>query len=375
MEAVGQLAGGVAHDFNNMLTAIKGFSELVALELGEDHPARGDVAEITSAADRAAALTHQLLAFSRRQLLQPVVLSPNSVVEGVSKLLVRLIGAEVRCETRLAGDLAPVLADPGQLEQVLVNLAVNARDAMPNGGTLTIETANVSLDDEHASRLSGVEYITPGEYVMIAVSDTGTGMSRAIQERIFEPFFTTKEQGHGTGLGLSTVYGIVRQSGGYVSVYSELDQGTTIKVYLPSAAGEIPVRPARTPRTARHAASETILVVDDDASVRTAVARILTRSGYAVLTAASPREAEVVWTRHPGPIHLLMTDVMMPDMDGGQLALRLLRSRPEARVLYTSGYTDETVIARGLITPGAIFLAKPFTLDAVDVKVRQALAV
>jgi PAS domain S-box-containing protein len=374
MEAVGQLAGGVAHDFNNVLTAIKGFSELIALELGEHHAARGDVLEIIAAADRAAALTQQLLAFSRQQLLQPVVLSPNAVIESVSKMLLRLIGAEVRCETRLAGDLAPVLADPGQLEQVLINLAVNARDAMPSGGTLTIETANVRLGAEHASRLSGAEQIIPGEYVLLAVCDTGVGMNRATQARIFEPFFTTKDPGSGTGLGLSTVYGIVRQSGGYVGVESEPGRGTTMQVYLPRADGEVFVRSAKTPEAGPRVASETILVVDDDTSVRSAIARILARAGYAVLTASCPREAEAMWAQHAGPIHLLMTDVMMPDMDGGELARKLLRTRAEARVLFTSGYTSETVIARGLITPDTNFIAKPFTIDAILRSVREVLA-
>jgi PAS domain S-box-containing protein len=374
MEAVGQLAGGVAHDFNNVLAAIKGFSELIALELDEHSPIRSDVAEISAAADRAAALTQQLLAFSRRQLLQPVVLSPNTVVEGVSKLLLRLIGAEVRCETRLAASLGRVLADPGQLEQVLVNLAVNARDAMPSGGTLTIETDNVTLDGEHAGRLSGVETVNEGEYVVLAVSDTGVGMSQATQTRIFEPFFTTKDPGKGTGLGLSTVYGIVRQSGGYVSVYSELGHGTTFRVYLPRVEGAVLTPAARTREAARTDAVETILVVDDDTSVRAVASRILTRVGYTVLTASSAREAETLWTQHAGEIHLLMTDVMMPDMDGGELARRFTRSRADARVLYTSGYTNDSVIGRGLITPDTIFLAKPFAIEAVLRKVREALA-
>jgi two-component system, cell cycle sensor histidine kinase and response regulator CckA len=335
---------------------------------------RGDIREICAAADRAAALTQQLLAFSRRQLLVPVLLSPNEVVAGISKLLGRLIGAEVQCETRLAADPGLVRADPGQLEQVLVNLAVNARDAMPNGGTLTIETANVLLDEEAAAHLSLVEVIDPGRYVMLSVSDTGTGMSRATQASIFEPFFTTKAPGKGTGLGLSTVYGIVRQSGGYMHVYSELGHGTTFKLYLPCADGELvtPVVPAT--ETTHRDATETILVVDDDNGVRSTTARILAKAGYAVLSAASPGEAEELWTRHDGPIHLLLTDVMMPAMDGGELARRLLRTRPDARVLYTSGYTNEAIVGRGLITPDTTFLAKPFTIEAVVRKTREALS-
>ncbi|MDB4881834.1 MAG: sensor protein, partial [Gemmatimonadetes bacterium] len=375
MEAVGQLAGGVAHDFNNVLTAIKGFSELVALQLEEGHPARSDVFEITAAADRAAALTRQLLAFSRRQLLQPTVVSPNEVVEGVVKMLIRLIGAEVRCETTLAKDVACVLADAGQLEQVLMNLAVNARDAMPTGGTLTIETANVELNAEHAARFSGAEAVTPGAYIMLAVSDSGTGMSAAVQARAFEPFFTTKDPGAGTGLGLSTVYGIVRQSGGYVDVTSEIGRGTTFRVYLPRVDGETPPpRAAKSQQPAHRETTETILVVDDDASVRNAIGRILVRAGYTVLLASGPSEAETVWTHHPGPIHLLMMDVMMPDMDGGELTRHLLPSRPETRVLFTSGYTNERAIGRGTITPDMTFLPKPFTIESALQKVREALA-
>ncbi|MEO8563682.1 MAG: PAS domain S-box protein [bacterium] len=374
MEAVGQLAGGVAHDFNNVLTAIKGFGELAIVQLDEEHPVRGDLVEICSAADRAAALTQQLLAFSRRQLLVPVLLSPNSVVEGISKLLARLIGAEVQCETRLAADVGLVRADPGQLEQVLVNLAVNARDAMPDGGTLTIESANVVLDSEAASHLSLVEVVHPGRYVMLSVSDTGVGMSRSTRSSIFEPFFTTKEPGKGTGLGLSTVYGIVRQSGGYVHVYSELGHGSTFKLFLPIADGELVEPAASCDSMAQRDVTETVLVVDDDDGVRTTTARILARAGFAVLSAASPAEAEEIWRSHHGPIHLLLTDVMMPTMDGGELSRRLLVSRPDARVLYTSGYTNESVVGRGLITSDTSFLAKPFTIEAVVRKAREALA-
>jgi two-component system, cell cycle sensor histidine kinase and response regulator CckA len=374
MEAVGQLAGGVAHDFNNVLTAIKGFGELAMVQLDEQHAVREDIVEICAAADRAAALTQQLLAFSRRQLLVPVLLSPNTVVEGISKLLARLIGAEVQCETRLSVDVGLVRADPGQLEQVLVNLAVNARDAMPNGGTLTIETADVLLDDEAAAHLSLVEVVNPGRYAMLSVSDTGTGMDRATLSSIFEPFFTTKEPGKGTGLGLSTVYGIVRQSGGYLHVYSELGHGTTFKLFLPCAEGELAAAVAAPDSAAPREVTETVLVVDDDDGVRTTTARILARAGFEVLSAASPSEAEELWTSHDGPIHLLLTDVMMPTMDGGELARRLLTSRPDARVLYTSGYTNESVVGRGLITSDTAFLAKPFTIEAVVRKAKEALA-
>ncbi|HEV7994036.1 MAG TPA: PAS domain S-box protein [Gemmatimonadaceae bacterium] len=374
MEAVGQLAGGVAHDFNNVLTAIKGFGELAIEQLEDEHPVRGDIREICVAADRAAALTQQLLAFSRRQLLVPVLLSPNTVVDGISKLLARLIGAEVQCEARLSPDVGLVRADRGQLEQVLMNLAVNARDAMPNGGTLTIETANVTLDAAAAAHLSLVETIQPGRYVMLSVSDTGIGMSRSTLSSIFEPFFTTKEPGKGTGLGLSTVYGIVRQSGGHVHVYSELGHGTVFKLFLPCAHGEIVAALAAPQDSEISQVTETVLVVDDDDGVRITTSRILTRAGYDVLSAASPAEAEAVWTSYEGPIHLLLTDVMMPSMDGGELARRLLATRPDARVLYTSGYTNESVVGRGLITPDTAFLAKPFTIEAIVRKTREALA-
>jgi CheY-like chemotaxis protein len=374
MEAVGQLAGGVAHDFNNVLTAIKSFSELVALELPEDSPLRADVKEITAAADRAAALTRHLLAFSRRQMLQPVVLDVNAVVDGVTKMLTRLIGVEVRCETVLASNVGHVLADPGQLEQVVINLAVNARDAMPNGGTLTMETANVSVDLRHAGQLSGAEAAEPGDYVVLTVSDTGEGMDPAVQARIFEPFFTTKESGKGTGLGLSTVYGIVRQSGGYVSAYSEVGRGTTFRIYLPRVTGDVLIQAPKLVVAKSPNGTETILVVDDDDAVRAVATRILTRAGYSVLGAASPKEAEVVWNAHIGPIHLLMTDLMMPGMNGSDMATRLLESRKDVRVLYTSGYTNETVVRRGLLVADKPFLAKPFTIDDVIQKVRDALA-
>ena len=373
MEAVGQLAGGVAHDFNNVLTAIKSFSELIALDLPDDSPIRGDVKEITAAADRAAALTRHLLAFSRRQMLQTVVLDPNQVIEGVTKMLARLIGVDIRIEAHLAPDAGHVLADPGQLEQVLINLAVNARDAMPNGGTLTIGTSNITVDSRHAERLAGAEAAQPGEYVMLSVSDTGEGMDRATQARIFEPFFTTKDPGKGTGLGLSTVYGIVRQSAGYISVYSEVGQGTTFRVFLPRESGALQERATSANTEPVLAGSETILLVDDDESVRNVASRILGREGYNVLTAASPAEACEVWEEYKGPIHLLMTDLMMPDMNGGELAKRLLEKRPEARVLYTSGYTSESVVRRGMIMADVPFLSKPFTIALVVEKVREAL--
>lgn len=375
MEAIGQLAGGVAHDFNNVLTAIKSFSELVALDLPIDSPSHDDVQQITAAAERAAALTRHLLAFSRRQLLQPVVLDPNSVIVELTKLLARLLGGDVRCETMLATDIGRILADPGQLEQVLINLAVNARDAMPSGGTLIIETFNGTVEQGQAHMLSVGEPPQPGDYVVIAVSDNGHGMDAQTQARIFEPFFTTKEPGKGTGLGLSTVYGIVRQTGGYVSVYSAVGRGTTFRILLPIVRGDLARRETTRayPGTAAKG-SETILVVDDDQAVRAVAMRILTRAGYHVLAAATPGEAMSICATHPAHIHLLITDLMMPEMNGGELARSFLDARQGTRVLYTSGYTNEAVIGRGLIGAGTPFLAKPFTIEDVTRKVRETLA-
>jgi CheY-like chemotaxis protein len=291
----------------------------------------------------------------------------------VAKLIARLIGVEVRCETILDPALGRVLADHGQLEQVLVNLAVNARDAMPDGGTLTIETAHVFINDREARQLGGSEDAQPGDYVLLAVTDTGQGMSRATQARIFDPFFTTKEPGKGTGLGLSTVYGIVRQSGGFISAYSEIDHGTTFRIYLPRVESEVRVQPSKPASRSLPDGSATIMLVDDDDAVRNVASRILSRAGYALLVASSPQEAERLWTGHEGEIDLLMTDLMMPDMNGGELAERLLSSRPNARVLYTSGYTSETVVRGGLVVGEVPFLAKPFTIDAVLKKVREVL--
>ncbi|HEX8850967.1 MAG TPA: ATP-binding protein [Gemmatimonadaceae bacterium] len=374
MEAVGQLAAGVAHDFNNVLTAIRSFSELIALDLEPGSAVGEDLSEITAAADRAAALTRRLLAFSRQQVLQPAVLDPNAVVDNLTKMLGRLLGGDVRCEVALAANVGRVLADPGQLEQVLMNLAVNARDAMPDGGTLTIETANSEVDGAETGQPVGPEKPTPGEYVMLVVSDTGHGMDASTLSRIFEPFFTTKEPGKGTGLGLSTVYGIVKQSGGHIQVYSEPGRGTTFRVYLPRVAGDpapslVPTRPAPTAGKA----VETILLVDDDDAVRSVAGRILARVGYTVLSAGSAEEAKALWGSHRGKIDLLVTDLMMPDMNGGELAHQLLELRPGTPVLYTSGFTNETVIRRGLVGTGTPFLAKPFTIDDLQRKIRDAI--
>ena len=371
MEAIGRLAGGVAHDFNNLLTAIIGYSEFLLHGLNSYDPRRGDVEEIRKAADRAAALTRQLLAFSRKQVLQPEVLNLNAIVVNLEKMLQRLLGEDIELVTALDPHLGRVKADPGQIEQVIVNLAVNARDAMPQGGKLTVETVNVYLDEDYAHQHTEVQ---PGPYVMLAVSDTGVGMDEETKSHLFEPFFTTKELGRGTGLGLSTVYGIVKQSGGHITVYSEPGLGTTFKIYLPQTeeSGETAVR-APTRPAALHG-QETILVVEDAEPVRDMARQVLVRQGYTVLEAQNGEEALRLNASHEGPIHLLVTDVVMPGgMSGRQLAERLTATRPEMRVLYMSGYTDNAIVHRGLLEPGIAFLQKPFAPDTLTLKVRETL--
>ena len=371
MEAVGQLAGGVAHDFNNLLTVILGSADLLLDTLGPDHPEREEAEEIRKAGLRAADLTRQLLAFSRQQVLAPQVLDLNEVVATMDKILRRVIGEDIDLRTVPSRDLRAVRADPGQFEQVVMNLAVNARDAMPSGGKLTIETANVELDEAYA-REHAVE-LKPGHYVMLAVSDTGIGMDVATQARIFEPFFTTKAKGKGTGLGLATVYGIVKQSGGHIWVYSEPGHGTTFKIYLPrveDAAAPAKATPASIPSLR---GSETILLVEDQEEVRRLARRVLEARGYAVLVAASGAEALQVAAAHTGPIHLLATDVIMPGMSGREVGLRLAPARPETKVLYLSGYADESIVHHGVLEPGIAFLQKPFTAEALGRKVREVL--
>jgi len=370
MEAVGRLAGGIAHDFNNLLTAILGTAELLLEDLPATDPRRVDVEEIRKAGSRAADLTRQLLAFSRSQVLEPKVLDPNVMVADMDKLLRRLIGEDVELRTILAPDVGAVRADPGQLEQVIVNLAVNARDAMPKGGKLTIETANAELD---ASYVRQHEPVRPGAYVMLAVSDTGVGMDAATKARIFEPFFTTKEKGKGTGLGLATVYGIVKQSGGYIWAYSEPGQGATFKVYFPRV-DEPAAAPARPPRRPAHLrGTETILLVEDDELVRHSTRRMLEAHGYRLLVAASGAEALKLVEAHVEPIHLVVTDVVMPGMSGREVVDRLRARRPDLKTLYLSGYTDEAIVHHGIIEPGIPFLQKPFTLEALGRKVREVL--
>ncbi|MBI4545657.1 MAG: PAS domain S-box protein [Gemmatimonadetes bacterium] len=368
MEAVGRLAGGVAHDFNNLLTAIQGHAQLLIEDLAPDNPMAADLQEIKNAADRAASLTRQLLAFSRKQLLQPRPLDLNATVSELEKMLRRLIGEDIQMQVRLAPQLGRVRADLGQVEQVIVNLVVNARDAMPDGGRITIETANAELAREQAHRPE----MQPGRYVMLAVTDTGHGMDRHTQSQIFEPFFTTKEHGRGSGLGLATVYGIVKQSGGYIWVYSEVDSGTTFKVYLPRIDEPAAVI-ERAPRAAAPGGSETILLAEDDEAVRRLARRILERRGYAVLEAASGPQALQVAEQHTGRIYLLITDVVMPEMSGRELARRLAARDPEIRVLYMSGYTDDAIVRHGVLEAGIAFLQKPFTPELLAQTTRQVL--
>jgi two-component system cell cycle sensor histidine kinase/response regulator CckA len=371
MEAFGQLAGGVAHDFNNLLTIINGYSDLLLQRLPPTDPLRELVAEIHKAGERSAGLTSQLLAFSRQQILAPQVLVPNAVVADAERMLRRLIGEDVRLTATLAPDLGAVRADPGQLEQVVMNLAVNSRDAMPTGGRLTIETRNVELDEAYARTHPDAR---PGGYVLLSVSDTGTGMRPEVMARVFEPFFTTKEKGKGTGLGLATVLGIVRQSGGHVAVYSEVGIGTTVKIYLPrveaAAGGGSHVRSGL---RALPRGRETILLVEDDDAVRQLARHVLTLLGYTVLDAAGGADALRVVDGHAGAIDLLVTDVVMPGMSGRQVADRLAGIRPETGVLFVSGYTDDAVVRHGILEERVHFLPKPYSPSALAAKVRDIL--
>jgi PAS domain S-box-containing protein len=380
MEAVGQLAGGVAHDFNNLLTAITGYSELVLMQLSEAEPLYADVKEILGAANRATSLTRQLLAFSRQQVLKPAVLDLNQVVGEMERMLRRLIGENIELITRPGERLAAVRADQGQLEQVIVNLAVNARDAMPEVGKLIFETASIELDQEYKAYHP---YIAPGSYVRLAVSDTGCGMNETIRNRIFEPFFTTKERGRGTGLGLSTVYGIIKQSGGYIEVYSEEGLGTTFKIYLPAVTSsqeayipaQVPVYGAGTAKLQDRQA--TVLVVEDEEGVRNLGARVLEQSGYRVLVAGSGVEALSIAKQNNGRIDLLLTDVVMPKLSGPALSKLLAQSQPGIKILYMSGYTDGLLAENEEVLTGKVvseqLIQKPFTPQSLLQKVRQTL--
>ncbi|MEO8701351.1 MAG: response regulator [Kofleriaceae bacterium] len=368
LEAIGSLAGGVAHDFNNILSVILSYSEFVKSDLEPGSPLLADVEEINAAALRASRLTSQLLAFSRQQVLQPRVLDLNEVVRDLKSMLRRLLSEDIKLTTVVDSAVDNVSADPGQIEQVLMNLVVNAGDAMPAGGTLTIETANVSLDATFALQHVG---ITPGRHVMLSVTDTGQGMDAAIRARIFEPFFTTKEKGRGTGLGLSTVFGIIRQSGGTIWVDSEVGVGTSFKVYLPAVTASTEIRLTAEPTPLKRG-TETILLCEDDERVRAVVRAILTKNGYRVLEAQNGGEALLLCEQH-APIHLLLTDVVMPMMSGRQLAERLRTIRSGLRVLYMSGYTDDAVVRHGISTDEIAFLQKPITPDALARKVREVL--
>ena len=369
MEAIGRLAGGIAHDFNNLLTIIGGYSALSFLELKEEDPLKGNIRAVQKATERAANLTRQLLAFSRRQPMEMKVLDLNATLRDMDKMLRRVIGEDIKLVTHLAEDLGRTKTDPGQIEQVIMNLVVNARDAMPEGGRLTIETANVELDEAYVRGHVGVK---PGRYLMLSVSDTGAGMTQEVKERVFEPFFTTKGAGKGTGLGLSTVYGIVKQSGGNIWVYGEPEKGAAFKIYLPRVDEPTEVFKEKLVKDLPRG-SETVLLVEDEEEVRKLAAQILQRQGYKVLEAPQGGDALLICEQHQTPVHLMLTDVVMPGMSGHQLAERLKSLQPEMKVLYMSGYTDNTIIQHGVLVEGVNYISKPFTVDALERKVREVL--
>jgi signal transduction histidine kinase/sensor domain CHASE-containing protein/ActR/RegA family two-component response regulator len=370
MQAVGELAGGVAHDFNNLLMVVKGHAQILYDRLAETPSLRQSVEQVEKAADRAASLTRQLLAFSRKQVLQPRVLDMNEVVAGMIKMFSRVIGENIEMTFVPGSNLGRVKADPGQIEQVLLNLVVNARDAMPNGGRLTIETSNTELDKSYMAK----HVIQPGPYVMLTVTDTGCGMDMETQARIFEPFFTTKGPGKGTGLGLATVYGVVKQSGGYIWVYSEVGHGTTFKIYLPLVTEEVERSSADKDKKVTVAGSETVLLVEDEQNVRELVADYLRGAGYQVIEAEDGDHALKVASAHKGPIHILVTDVVMPHMSGPELAAKLTDARQAMKVLFISGYTDDTVFRHGVLEGGVAYLQKPFNLKAISQKIRDVLS-
>jgi len=370
MEAIGQLAGGVAHDFNNLLSVILGYTVLAIDGLPEGAPLRADLEEIAKAARRANELTRQLLAFSRKQVLRPRIIDLNRIVAGLERMLRRVVGDDVSVAFHGAPDLGKTLADPGQMEQVLVNLVVNSRDAMPLGGTITLETRNSELSAEYAAERAGVR---PGSYVELSVKDTGTGMDAATRAHIFEPFFTTKAQGKGTGLGLSTVWGIVRQSGGHVDVESEPGQGTTFRLYLPRVAGDVEEARAEPKSAAALRGTETVLLVEDDEQVRVFVRDVLRRHGYRVLEAQNAGEALLIGEQQLEPAELLVTDVVLPRVGGRELTARLRRTWPDLKVLYVSGYTHDTVVDQGVLESGAPFLSKPIMPEELLARVRQVL--
>jgi len=370
MEAIGLLAGGIAHDFGNLLAVVQGYSELSLLKLPPEAPVRENIEEVVKAGKRAMDLIRRLLAFSRRQIFQTSVLDLNTIVRDLEKMLRRIIGEDIELVTLLADDPGKIEADRGQIEQILLNLAVNARDAMPSGGKLTIETTNIELDKTYARSHAAVK---PGRYVMVSVSDTGVGMTPEVRERVFEPFFTTKEIGKGTGLGLSTVYGIVKQSGGNIWVYSEPGYGTTFKIYLPRL-GEL-LKREREMKIVEEPlrGNETILVVEDEEKVLKMVTEILREQGYKVLEAPQGENALLIAGQHKDPIHLMVTDVVMPGMNGRELAGRLAPLHPEMKVLYMSGFTDDVIVHHGVLEGGINFIQKPFTVAGLARKVREVL--
>jgi PAS domain S-box-containing protein len=374
MEAVGRLAGGVAHDFNNLLTVIQGHAQLLLDGLGVADPRREDAEEVWRSAKRAAALTRQLLAFSRKQILKPESVELNVIVARMERMLRRLIGEEIHFELRLSSDLGRVLADPGQLEQVIMNLVVNARDAMPGGGLLSISTANMELDEEYATAFPYP--VQPGPYVLLTVRDTGIGMSPEVRERIFEPFFTTMELGQGRGLGLSTVFGIVKQSGGYIWVESEEGAGTTVRLCLPRVAGGVQqAEPERDGGCGEgRGDTEAVLVVEDEDAVRSLICKVLRRQGYTVLEAANGGSALLQLETHPGSIHLVITDMVMPGMSGTELADRVAEIRPGLPFLFISGYTEDELVRRGVADGRLVLLEKPFSPAALSRRVREMLA-
>ncbi|HUT78678.1 MAG TPA: ATP-binding protein, partial [Polyangia bacterium] len=370
LEAVGHLAGGIAHDFNNLLTVIISYTGFGVESLPAGNPLRADLEEVYESAKRAANLTRQLLAFSRRQVLEPRILDLGGLVTGLGGILPRLLGEDIDLELRPAGEPCTIEADPGQIEQVIMNLAVNARDAMPTGGKLTIETTNVDLDDESAS---GQEAVPAGEYVMLSVTDTGAGMDAETRERAFEPFFTTKDLGQGTGLGLSTAYGIVKQSGGGISVHSEPGRGTRFEIHLPRVSDRASgLAAAGTPPPVA-TGNETVLVAEDEPAIRALAARILTGLGYRVLAAGNGDEALAVAKRQKGRIDLLLTDVVMPGISGRQLADRLRAIRPGLRVLFMSGHTDNAIVHHGVLKPGTHLIGKPFEAEQLARRIREVL--
>jgi len=370
MEAVGRLAGGVAHDFNNLLTSITGNVQLALMDLRPFDPLTETLSEIGKAADSAAALTRQLLTFSRKQLIKPRALDLNELISRMQKMLARLIGEDVQLKTILGKGLGAVKIDPGQFEQIVVNLAVNARDAMPDGGQLVIETAGVDLDEEYCRRHS----CSPSRsYAMLAVSDTGQGMSEEIKDHLFEPFFTTKEKGKGTGLGLAVIYGVVRQAGGTIEVYSELGQGTTFRIYLPRVEENAQRIEKESQAMEMPGGKETVLLVEDEVILRVLGVKVLKRLGYQVLEADSGGDALVIAERHTEPIHLLLTDVVMPGMNGRELAERMTKMHPEMKVLYTSGYAENVIAHRGVIEQGLNFIGKPYAPQQLAKKLRDIL--